>query len=84
MQFTCDHIQHVFMWLSTVALLAGSKVKASFSQSICGQDNLCESLIRGVADPPTKSQVVKAKIGHGQFWMVKILWSESWVELHSP
>ena len=57
------HIQHVFMWLRyTVAFLAGSKVKASFSQSIYGQDNLCESLIRGVADPPTKSQVVKATI----------------------
>ena len=56
---TCDHIQHVFMWLRyTVAFLAGSKVKASFSQSIYGQDNSCESLIRGVADPPTK--VVKA------------------------
>ena len=47
----------------TVAFLAGSKVKASFSQSIYGQDNLCDSII-GVADPPTK--VVKAKIGHGQ------------------
>ena len=62
---TCDHVQHVFMWLRcTVAFLAGSKVKASFSQSIYGQDNLFDSIIRGVADPPTK--VVKAKIGHGQ------------------
>ena len=51
------------MWLRyTVAFLAGSKVKASFSQSVYGQDNLCESLIRGVTDPPTKV----AKIGHGQ------------------
>ena len=36
--FTCDHIQHVFMWLRyTVAFLAGSKVNASFNQSIYGQ-----------------------------------------------
>ena len=53
---TCDHIQHVFLWLRyTVAFLAGSMVKASFSQSVYGQDNLRESLIVGVADPPTKN-----------------------------
>ena len=73
---TCDHIQDVFMWLRyTVAFLAGSKVKASFSQSNYGKDNLCESLIRGVADHPIKSDVIKAKFGmvsiQGQFRMVK-------------
>ena len=70
---TCAHVVKDY----TVAFLAGSKVKASFSQSNHGQDNLCESLIRGVADPPTKSRVVKAKLSmvnsQGQFRMVKLL-----------
>ena len=87
---TCDHIQHVFMWY-TVAFLAGSKVKASFSQSVYGQDILCKSLIRGVTDSPTKKssgQTLGMVKSQDQFQMVKILnqtsLSQLWVELHSP
>ena len=57
---TCQRIQHVFMF--TVAFLAGSKVKASFGQSIYSQDNLCESLIRGVTDSPTRVKWSRQKL----------------------
>ena len=61
-----------------VAFLAWSEVKASFSHPIFGQDKLHSSIIRDVADTPTKSQGVKASIwvwssGQGQFRTVKIL-----------
>ena len=59
------------------SLLKGSR--AAFSHSIIyGQDKLRSSIIRGVADTPTKSQGVKTSIwvwssSQSQFWMVKIL-----------
>ena len=62
---TCDHIQHVFMWLRyTVAFLAGSKVKGLLGHSTYGQDNQCErSLVLSVSvKTQTKSRMVKPNI----------------------
>ena len=72
---TCDHIQHVFMWLRyTVAFQVGSKVKASFSQSIYSLDNLYDSLIRVWQTLPQKVKYrQKISNSQGQFRMVKIL-----------
>ena len=64
---TCDHIQHVFMWLRyTVAFLAGSKVR-NFSVSQFMVKTIYMKAKLGVTDLPTKIQVVNGKkIGRGQ------------------
>ena len=54
----------------SVFYVLGQGVKASFTHSIYGQDKLQGSLIRGVTDPPTEHQGVKANFGQSKFLTV--------------